>query len=165
MFLVSVCMFLILTGVFAFSLAPVYFLSITKDKIQTDRLLALKNKSDPTSDPALDEIINKTNLKLNSLNLSSTPPSNAFDFIVSQRPLYIKINEISFKQKDKSKNKNNAIATISISGTASSRDALLSFKSILESNTSYSAIDLPVSNLVKNSNIPFIFTFDFFNKK
>lgn len=44
---------------------------------------------------------------------------------------------------------------ITISGTADTRDELLSFKKVLESETFFSFVDLPVSNLAKNRDIDF----------
>jgi hypothetical protein len=47
---------------------------------------------------------------------------------------------------------------ISISGRASSREVLLSFRRTLEDNPAFSKVDLPISNFIKGSNIRFYIT-------
>lgn len=47
---------------------------------------------------------------------------------------------------------------VGIAGTAFSRESLLSFRRALENNTSFRQVDLPISNFVRGSNIPFFLT-------
>ncbi len=162
--LVCMTMFLFLAIASMIALLPSYLLSIAKDKIETSRAMALKNKGELTTDPTTALLVLATNTKLDSLSMNGTSPTLAFDSIIDKKMPTIKLTDFSYQKKDKNK-KGTALATISISGTASSRDSLLSFKKSLEGDTHFSGINLPVSDLVKNSNIPFTFTFDYSDTK
>ncbi len=64
----------------------------------------------------------------------------------------IKITKISY-QADKAKG-----GTVSIAGTAPSRDRLLLFKKALDDDNNFTKVDLPISNFVKGSDIQFNLT-------
>ena len=61
----------------------------------------------------------------------------------------IKITEILYQNDPQTGER------INISGKAPNREVLLLFRRILEDNTAFSKVDLPISNFVKGSNIKF----------
>jgi hypothetical protein len=98
------------------------------------------------------------NLK-NKINLIETTEKNKKIFsqkilneIILKKMSNIKITEIIYKNDIKEGEK------ISISGQASSREVLLSFRRTLEDNPAFSKVDLPISNFIKGSNIRFYLT-------
>jgi hypothetical protein len=52
-----------------------------------------------------------------------------------------------------------------VDGTASERDSLVSFLKALEESKSFSAVDVPISSLTKDKNLPFSMTIFIENSK
>jgi hypothetical protein len=52
-----------------------------------------------------------------------------------------------------------------VGGTASERDSLVSFLKALEESKSFSAVDVPISSLTKDKNLPFSMTIFIENSK
>ena len=128
-----------------------FFSSIEEDVIDTK--IKSQEKSISLPDPNTLMIIKDLENKLNSVEnyeknkyVFSTKVIN--EIILKKIP-NIKITEI-FYQNDPQTGKK-----ISISGKASSREVLLSFRRALEDDAAFSKIDLPISNFVKGSDIKF----------
>ena len=128
-----------------------FFSSIEEDVIDTK--IKSQEKSISLPDPNTLMIIKDLENKLNSVEnyeknkyVFSTKVIN--EIILKKIP-NIKITEI-FYQNDPQTGKK-----ISISGKASSREVLLSFRRALEDDAAFSKIDLPISNFVKGSVIKF----------
>ncbi len=82
-------------------------------------------------------------------------------FVVSERVIEelllkktpeVRITQISFEENEKGEK------NISVRGSASSRERLLVFKRALEEDDLFKNVDLPISNLVKGSNLQFYLT-------
>jgi len=97
--------------------------------------------------------LNNTNDKINFLKTDFKKSKSVYvvlEKILSLKPNTIKINSINYVGGEKSN-------TITISGTADNRDAVISFGSILSSkdNKICNNIKLPVSTYTKKINVPF----------
>lgn len=135
------------------SILPAYFLSLAKKNLVNAKLEIQKNEPvPPPSQETLDTIKNLNN----KLSLVEKNKSNRY--IISQKIINeimlekmpdIKITRINY-QNDTIKGK-----TISLNGTAESRERLLLFRKALEDNVLFKKVDLPISNFVKGSNIRF----------
>jgi len=135
-------------------LLPSYFLAS-----ENYSKITLENYLPETEDKSsVDEIVNlpkEINSKLEFLLLSNNNIS-AFDSIsniIKYLPAKVKLNSISFTKNQNYKGKNGDI--ILISGTATDRDSLVSFSSLLEESGSFSSVEVPVSSLTRDKNLPF----------
>lgn len=132
---------------------PSYFISSSEEKA-INLKLELQNK-EPISLPDQDTLIIIKNLE-NKLGLIENIKKDKTSFsqkiineIILKKTSGIKITEISYKNDPQTGKK------INISGRASSREVLLSFRRALEDNMAFLKVDLPISNFVKGSNIKF----------
>lgn len=150
-------MFLVVLGfsvlIASVSILPAYFLSLAKKNLINAKLEIQKNEPvPPPSQETLDTIKDLNN----KLNLIEKNKSNRY--IISEKI----INEIMLEKMPDIKitrinYENNIIKgkTISLNGTAGSREQLLLFRKALEDNVAFRKVDLPISNFVKGSNIQF----------
>ncbi len=149
--MLSACLFLA-----SIVVLPAYFLS-SVEKSSIDKKLELQaNESIPLTDQNTTAIVQ--DLK-NKLSLIESAQKNKDIFsqkvineIILKKVPNIKITQISFQNDPQTGKK------INISGRASSREVLLSFRRALEDDTAFSIVDLPISNFVKGSNINFYLT-------
>ena len=74
---------------------------------------------------------------------------NAFNQVIFQKMPDIKLTEITY---DKSVD---GVKNIKVKGFALNRERLLLFRQSLENNPTFSKVDLPISNFVKEKNISF----------
>ena len=135
------------------SILPAYFISLEKKNFANTKLELQQNELLPVPDR---ETLNLVKDLDNKLSLIEKHREN--QYLVSQKIINemmlekmpdIKITEI-FYQDSQAQGK-----TISIKGTAPSRERLLLFRKILEDNSSFQKVNLPVSNFVKGINIRF----------
>ena len=138
------------------ALLPAYFLSSSRNNINSQKLETQKNEPVPLFDQETSAIIKDINTKLNLIESAEKNKFSVSEKVINSLFLKkissIKINQISYK------NVNPEGKKISISGTASSREALLSFRQALEDDPSFKSVDLPISNFVKGTNIQFYLT-------
>ncbi len=97
------------------------------------------------------QTITSTNQTLRILNddLLYPPATPAFETVLSARTPAIHITELSYTDQDATS------GLLSVHGVAASREALVSFEKALQDSGSFSSVDLPVSNLAKDTNIDF----------
>ena len=136
-----------------FSILPSYFVSSMKDSLINEKLETQKLEPLPSFGEESLALLNDLDNKLvlvekfekNKFLLSV----NVINAILVKKRSDIKITRISYE--------NNVIngKKISITGTAPSREVLLSFRRALEDEPSFKNIVLPISNFVKGSNINF----------
>lgn len=135
-------------------LLPAYFLALGNlSGIQlAESSLGVKNEN-------LDEgILNlpgqiDSRLKFFQSNLANLPVVDLFSKIISAAQSGIKLNSISFSRNQTYKEKNGVL--ILVSGTALTREALVSFSASLKKTEVFSMVDVPVSSLTKDKNLPF----------
>ena len=135
------------------TIMPAYFVSSVKDSIVNTKLEIQKNEPPPTVGEQSLEAIKDMNTKLgiveNAEKNKFLLSSNVISAILLQKRSDIKITEISY-QVDPIKGK-----TISVTGTAPSREVLLLFRQALENSSAFKSVDLPISNFVKGTDIQF----------
>jgi hypothetical protein len=147
--LLSVVLFIALIA-----LAPSYLLTLNKERIAVGRLEIQKSETMPQLDKdtvsLIKEIDSKMKLVENSEKNRFLVSESVINQIVADKMLDIKITRISFEE--------DAVLgerKVSVYGVAPSRERLLLFRRALEENSSFSTVNLPVSNFIKGSNIEF----------
>jgi len=100
------------------------------------------------------KLVSDTNAKLLLLHATSTPSApKLFREILESRPAGVYITSFSYDIIPK---KGSATSPgITISGTAEDRTELLSFVESLNKDKSFSSVDLPISNLISDTNVPY----------
>ncbi|MCR4334438.1 MAG: hypothetical protein NUV47_01770 [Patescibacteria group bacterium] len=148
---VFVLIFLITLISVAF-LTPSYLLSKTKETEVENRLATIKNQAPDQTSVELNAVLLQTKKELSVL-----APTSNISFLESiKKILARKIPNITIIGLTIIEN--GSIWKTSISGVASNRDTLISFKKSLESEQSFSGVDLPISDLARNKDIPFTIT-------
>lgn len=132
---------------------PSYFLSYVEKNTINANLELQKNKLVPLPDQ--DTLMTVKDLK-NELDLVENAKKNQGVFsqkvmneIISKKTPGIKITGIFYQNDSKTGGR------VNISGRASNREILLSFRLALENDAAFSKVDLPISNFVKGSDIEF----------
>ena len=152
--LLLVAGFSMLVAVFA--LLPAYFLALTKVAVVETRLEMVKgypmSASGEQSLAAVKDLNSKLNLIQNAEQKKFLISDKVIDAVLSDKISGIKISQILY-QNDPSVGKK-----ISLTGTASSRAALLLFEQTLQDNPAFQNVNLPISNFVKESDIDFYLT-------
>ena len=135
---------------------PSYFLSLVKENFANSKLETQKREPAPTLDPNM--IIEIRNL---DSKLALIEKVQKKKFIVSERVINqiisdkmpdIRLTRISYE---------NIIPTgkkININGIAPSRERLLLFREMLEGDSTFKNVNLPISNFIKGANIQFSLT-------
>lgn len=142
-------------SIFVASIAilPAYFLFSTEEDLINKKLALQNNEFISTPDQDTLVIIEDLKIKLslveNAQKNENTFSEKVINEIILKKISGIKITEISFQNDPQTGKK------INVSGRASSREVLLSFRRALEDNIAFSKVDLPISNFVKGSNIKF----------
>ncbi len=99
------------------------------------------------------KIITDTNAKIVLLKSTTTPSSsNLFYKILESRPVGVYITNFSY---DTTKKGNSSFSSITMQGTAENRTKLLSFVEVLSKENSFSSVDLPISNLISDTNVSY----------
>jgi hypothetical protein len=148
---VSVGMFLLGSGFLIVALlnAPVYVLVRSQLSSYLSEYNEASNQSD--SFKAAQAQISQTNdmALLLSKSSASTPFSSVMSKLESLTGNEITIDSYKFTRK------NALIDSIEITGMARSRVALSKFKDDLQNDKEFQKVDLPLSNLAKDKDIPF----------
>lgn len=131
-------------------LFPSYILSNLRKQEVAERIRVESVGEDAVESRNLRTWLNSLNLKLKVLSpaLDQERLSLVLESVLSEKSLGIKLtNFVLSKSSDK--------VSLSISGTASDRQSLVSFQTRLNASGDFSQVTLPVSNLAKDRNIPF----------
>jgi len=135
------------------AILPAYFFSLEERDLINDKLERQKNEPLPPLDSDVLVLAEDLNNKLNLIEKLQTNKylvsRKIINEIIKEKMSDIKISSIRY-QNDLAKGK-----TVSINGSAPSRERLLLFRKNLEDNVLFKKVDLPVSNFVKGSNIQF----------
>ncbi len=144
----SVCILMASTAIM-----PSYFLSSVRKNLVSSKLELQKQQAIPVAGQnTLATIANLTN----KLVLIENAEKNKY--LVSQKIINeiilkklpgIKINQITYENTTLSGKK------VTIRGVAPSRERLLLLRKALEDNVAFKKVELPISNFVKGSDIPF----------
>jgi len=98
-----------------------------------------------------EEINSKLNIFQSSLvNISAT---EYLSEIINYLPGEVTLDSINFSQDKNYKESDGTLITIS--GVAINRDSLVSFSNLLKNSSTFSEVNMPVSSLAKEKNLPF----------
>src|SRR3989338_2300163 len=138
--------------VLAAAMLPSYISMQSREEAVVGEYLMAKNSTSAMDEEDLARISEETNekiLSLKSFALGATV-SNYVDTVFDIENPGINITGFTFVGRQ-----NEEKADIVVEGVASSRDALVLFKSNLEKQPIFGAVSLPVSNLAKQTDINF----------
>lgn len=147
-FLVSLQIFFIIL------LFPSGLVSFTREKEMKLEILRSSRSSEIQNAESMLNIINETNSKMQSINSLLRYPTlmPILKKILESRTNNIKINDFSYLSSGAD------LATVSIRGISTNREALVSFTKRLEKLEIFKKVDSPVSNFTKDKNIDFSIT-------
>lgn len=86
-------------------------------------------------------------------NLSGHTALEILNKFINAMPTGVKINSISFSKRNNNAEKIGS--SVIISGIAQNRESLVSFSSNLKKDSDFSSVEIPISNLAKEKNLPF----------
>jgi hypothetical protein len=156
----------IITAVFVSGLVmllPSYFLALGNlYKDTTDYSSGMESSTSTKQFLDLPKEID-SKLKLLQFSNNSVSVTDSISKIIDHLPANIKLNSISFVRDQTYKEKIGVI--ILTSGIAAERDSLVSYVNLLKESNFFSAVDMPVSSLTKNKNLPFSMSIFIENKK
>jgi len=135
-------------------LLPSYFLTLGNfSKISSENSLSTLGSEDSVK--IIMDLPQEINSKLNFLqsNNNNVPITDIILKIIKYLPTGVKLNSISFSKNQSFKGKSGA--TIIVSGIAFDRDSLVSFSASLKESGTFSNVEVPVSSLTKDRNLPF----------
>lgn len=138
--------------IFIFLLVPAYFLSITKQRMEEERLNVFNsnNKNLPNLD--LNSIITNINKKLELL--STVKPNYSFYEDILGTVLSNNIKGITFSQLLLSKREDKSLM-LEVHGESRDRETLRNLKAIVDKNPKVASTILPISNFLEKSNLNF----------
>lgn len=142
-FLLSLVMFL-----------PAFFLTSEHLSVAKLSISSPKTTDEDTNQDIL-KLPGEINSKLTffQVNIGNNGATAILTKIVSKLSDKVKLNSILFTKNQGEKGKKGI--SISVSGIALSRDALVSFGTALKESKSFTSVDVPVSSLTKDKDLPF----------
>ncbi|HRH25753.1 MAG TPA: hypothetical protein PLD99_02240 [Parcubacteria group bacterium] len=141
----AVAMFMIIT------LLPALIFTIKKKESALFTLSTVNKPLRLTNKQSLDAWVERTKLELTALTPDGWPdtPYIYFKKIIDKKPNSITIGSLSFSRAANG-NKNTRVV-----GTASNRKELLAFQSALNESGDWTQVDLPLSTIAREADIPF----------
>jgi hypothetical protein len=121
--------------------------------------ITLKNNSGVASDgTSTEQFLNlpaevDSKLKFLQSNNNNLSVANSLSQIIKYLPAGTKLDSISFGNNQTYQGKDGTV--ILISGIAMSRDSLVKFSTSLKESKLFSSVDMPVSSLTKDKDLPF----------
>ncbi len=134
-------------------LIPPYFLANEQLAVISSLNTSIKPEDENSISKTLlipTEIQNKINFF--ETNLKNKKASDAISEVVSLKNSGIKINSMFFNKIPQG---GEAEVTMIVSGIAEKRDSLISFQSALRDSGKFRSVDVPVSSLAKDRDLPF----------
>ncbi len=151
---VAALTFLSISGaVLVILFAPSYILSNTKETFAQKQFDAHQGNETAAIDADMSQSIDDINKKLQIFTGLGKPflvSDSVIAPILRQKSQAIRIRQVAYTKSSDGKT-----PEVTLSGTADSREALLSFVDRLKTEQAFSKINLPVSNFVKGSDIDF----------
>ena len=135
------------------AILPSYFLSSVKKNLVNTKLEAQKREIDPLLGQETLAVVSDLEKKLKIIEDAEQNKyiisQSVIGKIVLKKMPDIKITGIVYESNYPGSK------TISVNGTAGSRERLLLFRRALENDVAFKKVDLPISNFIKGSNIKF----------
>jgi uncharacterized protein (UPF0333 family) len=143
---------LFLIVIAAVFLVPSFIISQFRLSEVSQTVSALQANNSIQNQAALKDKIHMANKKVATLSMgtSSAPVTSVLEGIASEKTADIKITSFSLTRE--------GAASLTLKGTAATRESLLSFANKLKADTAYKKVDLPISNFAKDENIGFTVT-------
>lgn len=138
----------------AILLAPSYYLSVSKLEDEKNNLATLEQSLSYRESRNTEEELKKTEDMIEVISTYLQNGSPEYDFGASLQALPNGVAVLSLSWRSVSATE----SEITISGLAQSRDSLLSFSKNLEKIKGFLKVDLPISNLAKETGAPFVVT-------
>lgn len=125
------------------------------------RLTAAQIEKGPETDPAaetnisIDSEVSAAKRRIIAIEVDSTeiPIATVLERILSKKGSDIRIDALAIRR-------NKETDSISITGIAPSRDALVSFSKRLQGEPSFTNVNLPVGSLTRSKDVPFSISID-----
>jgi hypothetical protein len=137
-------------------LAPAYFITDIKRQTVIDRLKSMDTSELDTKVGSLNSIISDINSRL---TIFKDPEETIVLSSDALLPVLQYTNDNLFVNSFSAERTPEGAFTISVSGVAKNRTALLSFERALRSVPSFSGVNVPISNFVRGEDI--LFTIEF----
>jgi type IV pilus assembly protein PilM len=145
----------------AFLLFPSYFLSRSKESLVESKLETFNAQNPNLTTSNIDKIINDVNLKLDMLD-KAKPSYQVSDKVINNillsRTAGITFSQIIFNKRTIKGSIGSSVSEVDVNGTATTRDALGNFKTVLDNNLNFKSVDLPISNFLEKTDLPFSIT-------
>lgn len=138
-------------------LAPSFILTESRLEQKQATLDSVSTGTSSTSTQQSQDIIARTNEKLSAITQSSEQlaPTDIIKLITATRPDTVSVRRISLQNAETGESE---AQTISITGIAETRDALLQFEENLGNRAQVQQIDLPIETLASRQNAEFSLT-------
>lgn len=135
-------------------LSPAYFL-IKGNLVIATSVNSVAEDQDKEMEKQILELPTEIDIKLKFLqtHMASKKTTDSLSKVISNLPKKVSLNTISFKRNQGEKEKKGI--TVSIFGIAADRESLVAFDTALKTSNTFSTIDIPVSSLTKDKNLPF----------
>lgn len=135
-------------------LLPSYFL-VSNNFYKTNPSSSLSKFKDDNLNQKILDLPNEINSKLVLFQQDINKVSSAsyFSKIAELLPSGVQLNSLSFSKNQDYNGKNGT--SVLIGGIAANRDALMSFSDLLKKSNMFLIVEVPVSSLTKNKDLPF----------
>lgn len=135
-------------------LAPSYYLSLSKLEDEKNNLATLEESLSYRESRNTEEELKKTEDMIAAISTYLSKASSERDFgaSLSAAPNGVAILSLSWRAVSEQESE------ITISGLAENRESLLAFSKNLENVKGFLKVDLPISNLAKETQAPFVIT-------
>lgn len=132
-------------------LIPSHILLQSKIKTTNSQISAVKGVFEKENGAQYSQEIRETREKITAIEhyKEKRNMENTITAITEKRNAAVYISRISFEAED---------GVVKVSGTAGTREALLSFNNRLKNDSNFETVELPVSNLAENADVPFSIT-------
>ena len=142
-----------LVGLFAvLLLLPSYLLSASRESIINTRLEEFNSNNPEIKTLDLDKTITDINSKLEFISknkIDSNLSDKIFGWLLENKPANIKLKQILYNKRS------DGSLVLDIHGVALDRVALRNFKLILDNNSNYKDVNLPISDFLEKTNLNF----------
>jgi hypothetical protein len=164
--LIFVIIGIIITGVLL--TAPYVLVKLQKNVVE-DQLTTLQNSDNSIQKTELRNITRDLRNEFEIFKQPTAKYSNFINEILLEKPEDIRIRTFNLEQSvERIEGEDKSVIRIELRGQADSRTSLVNYSDSLKANTNFYWVNLPLSNLVKDSNVIFNMTlitsdFEFIN--
>ncbi len=141
-----------------FALLPSYVLIQAKQAELTIGLASLKNSQSISGSEKVYQLLETANQQINFLSLQSgLSLTAAVKEILARRPIGVTINSLTYHPQEGTDGQ--LVVAVSLKGIANRREAIMEFVKNLQTEPTFTGINIPVSSFAKDRDIEFSLTF------